>query len=1549
MNTTGSAPMAGGVCASAKPTRSTRPAPRTWLRRVLAAVALLACGQALAQQAQTIDFPAASQTHWPYDSGTGFYVNPPAVASSGLPVTYSSLTPSVCTWSSGSNMVAIQGAGTCTIAANQAGDQDYAAAPQVTRTYTITKHTNPITFNPPANVDFVPNGTFQVEISSLRSWAIGLPVTSSLSPSVCTISGTEATRTVTMLSEGDCQLRAYSSGGNNYVANTVDKTVTLAIPPKTAQSITFGAQQSQTYASGLSFNLDPLATASSGLPVSYSSQTPGVCSISGTTVSALTGGNCIIAANQAGDDDYSAAPAQTQTITIDKLAQTIDFTYATSLHYTYNGTFELDATASSGLPVAYQTSTPTTCQISGSTVTMKALGGCALMANQFGNDTYAAATTVYRTIHLETKPAQTITFGAQAAQAYSPNGKFQIDPLATASSGLPVTYSSLSTQICTISGTEVTMLGAGSCVIAANQAGGADFAPASQAQATISIAKAAQVINFPAPVVPTFVAGATFELSATASSGLNVLFSSEGAACTVLGSTVHMVSEGACTVQAYQAGDLNYQPASVQSHVLTLAVKPGQSITFPAQAAQAYAPGKQFSLDPVATASSGLAVGYTSLTSAVCTVSGSTVSVLGTGTCTIAANQAGNADFAAATQVTRDISIEPASQTISFAQPVAPVFSVGGTFSLSATASSSLPVSFSTSSAACSVTGSTVTMISEGDCVLLASQAGDTHYEAAPTQTRTVTLAAQQAQTISFGTQAAQTYGPGRQFAINPAASASSGLAVVYSSLTTAVCTVSGSTVSIIKAGTCTIAADQAGNAAFTAATRVTQAISIDPAPQTISFPQPLLPGFTANGTFGVSATASSGLPVEFSARGGNCMVAGNTVTMLAEGECIVAANQSGNDNYLAASEVSHAFVLDLERTQAISFGTQPAQLFEAGGTFALNPAASANSGLPVSYSSLSTGICSISGTTVTMHASGNCVIAADQAGNEQYPAAEQVRQTIAIGKRGQAIAGFTASVSAPAFVQGGRFELSAQGGASALPVVFASATPTVCSVAGSSVTMLSAGTCTLTADQAGNDSYATASQVRLDVVIGMAAPSLAWIGQLQKFVGDAAFELPEPETSSNGAITYTSSVPSVATIDGRTVTLVGAGQTTLTARQAATANHGAAEVSVVLVVGDRPPVERESTTVSVAQAQTEASQRFVSAQLGNINDRLRLLRTGNNPSSSNLSFGTGGQGPGLSLNSRQATGTRGLPQGVGVWTAGVITLGQQDARSASQGFKWRSDGVSAGIDFQATPDITLGAAFGVGWTDTDLDDKHSRQDARQRSASFYGQWRATENLYLDGLLGWGRLDFDMVRWSAAANASARGEREGRQAYAALTFGYERDLRHGTLTGYGRYDTSRSWLDGYSERGLDNLGLRYGDQTLDSGSVALGVENRYSFKTRTALLRPFWTAEYRVAVSNRGTARVNYLSAPTSSDYLVSLRNQDTDMFSVGGGVDIDTRNGWLVSLLLRREQGSHIHSNSLGFSVRYGRPPQPVAGLSMEQVPDDHYPQWLDAMLNGN
>jgi hypothetical protein len=161
--------------------------------------------------------------------------------------------------------------------------------------------------------------------------------------------------------------------------------------------------------------------------------------------------------------------------------QTLAFGAAPTL--AVGGTGTVSATASSGLPVTFSSLSPPICTVSGSTVSGIAAGTCTVAANQAGNSTYAVAPQATQSFSSTMRSvAQTLTFGAAPALAVGGTGTVS----ATASSGLPVTFSSLSPSICNVSGNTVSAIAAGLCIVAANQAGNGSFSPAPQATQNLS-------------------------------------------------------------------------------------------------------------------------------------------------------------------------------------------------------------------------------------------------------------------------------------------------------------------------------------------------------------------------------------------------------------------------------------------------------------------------------------------------------------------------------------------------------------------------------------------------------------------------------------------------------------------------------------------------------------------------------------------------------------------------------------------------------------------------------------------------------------------------------------------------------------------------------------------------------------------------------------------------------------------------------------------------------------------------------------------------------
>ncbi|MEP7334579.1 MAG: hypothetical protein ABI717_02255 [Actinomycetota bacterium] len=798
------------------------------------------------------------------------------------------------------------------------------------------------------------------------------------------------------------------------------------------------------------------------------------------------------------------------------------------------------------------------------------------------------------------KSAQSITFNTSPAVAVV-GGSYGVG--ASASSGLPVSFSLAagSSGVCTISGATVSFVGTGTCTVRANQAGNANYLPAPQVTQSVDVddAVVVQTISFTSmPPSGAHVGDPDYHVSAKASSGLPVEFGAESDSagiCKVTGVKVHLVAEGTCTINATQKGNSKFLPAPPVLQSFSIGTdapsKSVQSINFTSTPPIGPAVGGTYGVS--ATASSGLNVAYSAAPSSagVCTVAGSTVSLVGTGTCTVRANQAGNASYLAAPQAQQAFLVGLVGQTIAFSSTPPSGAAVGGpAYTVAATSSSGLPVVFSanpSSASVCTVSGSTVSLTGAGTCTVDADQSGDATHGPAPQVQQSFTIGgppSPSVQSISFTSSppsAAVAGGPA--YAVS--ASASSGLAVTFSvsPSSAGVCTVSGSTVSPVGVGTCTVRADQAGNASYQPAPQVWQSFAVGLAPQTTSFTSsPPSSATVGDPDYVVGASATSGLAVVFSAAAssaGICTVSGSTVSFVAAGTCTINADQPGDSTYDVAPRVQQSFAIggpSAPSVQSISFtSAPPSGAFVGGPSYTVS--ASASSGLPVSFSidPASSGVCTLSGATVSFGGSGTCTIHADQSGNSSYEAATTVSQSFTVGLAGQTIS-FTSAPPGGAATGGPTYTVTAAA-SSGLGVTFSSGSPLVCSVSGSTVSFLSPGTCTVLANQAGNASYLAAPQVSQSFAVapGPQAITFTTTPPSGAYAGGPTYTV-AANASSGLTVTFSSGSPSVCGVSGSTVSFTGGGTCVVRANQSGNASYQPA-----------PQVQQAFTVVPPPSAQT--------------------------------------------------------------------------------------------------------------------------------------------------------------------------------------------------------------------------------------------------------------------------------------------------------------------------------------------------------------------------
>ncbi len=735
----------------------------------------------------------------------------------------------------------------------------------------------------------------------------------------------------------------------------------------------------------------------------------------------------------------------------------------------------------------------------------------------------------------------TVMATATAMSGGSPNG-LQVNFSAAGSCAI------VNQSIATIanggaSSATVTLNGTGSCAITASQPGTSPlltltppyYNPADAVSGTFTIlpqgsTTASQTITF-APLQNSQY-GSTFPLSASSSSGLPVSFTASGP-CTANG---NITGVGVCKITASQAGNSTYSAASMtQSFTIYPAVLKVTASNLAIPYGQPF-PSFTYTYNAFVNSESASVVsGVPALTTTATAASnaGSYPITVSTGTLAAA-----NYSFL---YVSGTLTIQAASQTITFTANPPASAAYNSSFTVSAISTSLLPVTF-TSSGSCSNSGATYTMTnSTGTCSVIANQAGNTNFSAAPQVMKTVNATGPSVtaspSNINFGT-----------VSLGSITTKS----ITVTNIGTAPVTINQPILSIVQGGnsnefvavnlcptplaagkSCTITIAFAAGPFYTPQTATLEIMDNAPGspqpvtlsaivliPQTITFTTNPPASAAYKSSFTVAATGgASGNAVTFTSSGA-CSITGTapgtaTYTMNnSTGTCSVIANQAGNSSYAAATQVTKTVSATLA-TQAITFTTNPPASAAYKSSFTV-AATGGGSGNAVTFTS--SGACSNSGATYTMTSgTGTCSVIANQAGNSNYAAAAQVTKTVTATLATQTIT-FTTNPPASAAYKSS-FTVAATGGGSGNAVTFTSSG--ACSNSGATYTMTSGtGTCSVIANQAGNSNYAAATQVTKTVSATYSLASLSPTSLSFGTVSSGKSSAPKTATLSNTGTT---------------------------------------------------------------------------------------------------------------------------------------------------------------------------------------------------------------------------------------------------------------------------------------------------------------------------------------------------------------------------------------------------------------------------------------------
>ena len=493
--------------------------------------------------AQVIDFPEIPvQT---YSAGLTYTL--PKTTDKGLTITYQSMNTSVATVSG--NVLTIKAPGTAIISATQVGDADYLEATQVSRTLTVNKRSQTITF------DELPVKTYEdLPFTLPQKTDEGLTISyTSTNTSVATVSG----NTVTILKPGTTDIIASQAGdATHYAAAEVSQTLTVN---KAVQEISFGSLASKTYGDK-PFELNKVTN--KNLTISYTSSDASIASIENNVVTINKPGTVTITANQAGNAYYLAAEPVAQTLTINKANQSINFPALESRAYD-SGDFELPKLTDKGEMISYASSKQDVATITDNIVHITGAGTTEITASQDGNEYYNAAPSVSQSLTI-TKATQTINFPELPACVF---GQDSVTLEATVNSGLEIAYESSDYSVATVNGNKLAIIGAGTCHITASVAGNKNYYTATPVERTLVVNKAQSVLTFE-PFEGEYTYGdAPIALTAYGSSDKIVFTSSNPSKLLIAGTNAIIQGAGHYTITASIAEDANHLPVSVSQEI----------------------------------------------------------------------------------------------------------------------------------------------------------------------------------------------------------------------------------------------------------------------------------------------------------------------------------------------------------------------------------------------------------------------------------------------------------------------------------------------------------------------------------------------------------------------------------------------------------------------------------------------------------------------------------------------------------------------------------------------------------------------------------------------------------------------------------------------------------------------------------------------------------------------------------------------------------------------------------------------------------------------
>ena len=511
--------------------------------------------------------------------------------------------------------------------------------------------------------------------------------------------------------------------------------------------------------------------------------------------------------------------------------------------------------------------------------------------------------------------------------------------------------------------------------------------------------------------------------------------------------------------------------------------------------------------------------------------------------------------------------------------------------------------------------------------------------------------------------------------------------------------------------------------------------------------------------------------------------------------------------------------------------------------------------------------------------------------------------------------------------------------------------------VATYSTATLSTGAHSITAVYGGDSSYATSTSSATTVTVGTASTTTTLTSSsVTPTLGtNVTFTATIAPSAATGTVTFKDGATTLGTgtVSGGVATYstatLSTGAHSITAVYGGDSSYATSTSNALAVTLARPNPANDANVRGIAVSQVSTALRTAQQAMSTVQQRLETIHGDDTPGFSNgigvsvleprlrvsqlpadaetntLAYsdmkknGIADPAKRLFKDNKQAAANEPMKGSSAIlspdfnaWTAGSIIVGDQSYTGQVNQNRFALSAVTAGVDTRIRSDMKAGFAVGLSSDRTKINNDTASNNGTSVTGTVYVSWQATKELFIDSLLGYGRMNFSSRRYDANATSSITGSRSGSVLFGSVIASYEQQMGAFKYAPYGGFDMLMGTLNAYTEAGDANWVLSYGSTTINAQGLILGFRGQYDMPMAWGTLSPIARVQFRHGMSGNVTQSISYAS-DTSTSYGLSISGTEQNSITSSIGLRASSKAGpsgqleYLNNALMNGRQSSGL------------------------------------------